>query len=131
MSTNHPKGIAMKDRTAIILLCLFALLCWNAFDGHGGGLFLVDGDLADGPLETLLGLAFAGGGILLAGFILLLVGGILAVTFAGVGIVCIGSLAFAAIVVALAVAPFLLPLLLLLALVWYLASRARRQPRAA
>jgi hypothetical protein len=120
----------MKDRTVIILLCLFALLCWSAFDGHGG-LFLVDGDLADGPLETLLGLVFAGGGILLAGFILLLVGGILAVTFAGVGIVCIGSLAFAAIVVALAVAPFLLPLLLPLALVWYLASRSRRQPRVA
>ena len=121
----------MKDRTAIILLFLFSLLCWSAFDGHGGGLFMVDGDLVGGPLEALIGLVFAGGGIVLAGFILLLVGGLLAVVFAGVGIVCAGSLAFGAAVVAVVVAPFLLPLLLPLAAVWYLARRARRHPRVA
>jgi len=121
----------MKDRTAITLLFLFALLCWSVFDDHGGATFMVNGDLADGPLETLLGLVFAGGGMLLAGCILLLVGGILAVVFAGVGIVCAGSLGLAAIVVALAVAPFLLPLLLPLALVWYLVRRPRRKFHAA
>jgi len=121
----------MKDRTAIILLFLFSLLCWSAFDGHGDGLFMVDGDLVGGPLEALIGLVFAGGGIVLAGFILLLVGGLLAVVFAGVGIVCAGSLAFGAAVVAVVVAPFLLPLLLPLAAVWYLARRARRHPRVA
>ena len=121
----------MKDRTAIILLFLFALLCWSAFDGHGGTLFMVNGDPADGPLEALIGLVFAGGGIVLAGFILLLVGGLLAIVFAGVGIVCAGGLAFGALVVALVVAPFLLPLLLPLAVIWYLARRARRQRRIA
>jgi hypothetical protein len=121
----------MKDRTAIILLFLFALLCWSVFDDHGGSMFMVNGDPVDGPLGALLELEFAGSGIVLAGFILLLVGGILAVVFAGVGIVCAGSLAFGAVVVALVVAPFLLPLLLPLALVWYLARRSHRHPRVA
>jgi len=125
----------MKDRTALILLFLFALLCWSVFDGHGGTTFMVDGDPVDGPLGALLELVFAGGGMLLAGAILLLVGGILAVVFAGVGIVCIGSLGVGAaalvLVMALVAAPFMLPLLLPLALVWYLARRSRRQPRVA
>jgi len=121
----------MKNRTAFILLFLFALLCWNVFDPHGGTVWHMTGDSVDAPLEALLELVFAGGGIVLAGFILLLVGGILAVVFAGVGIVCLGSLACGALVVAIVVAPFLLPLLLPLAIVWYLASRSRRQTRAA
>ena len=129
----------MKDRTALILLFLFALLCWSVFDGHGGTTFMVDGDPVDGPLGALLELVFAGGGMLLGGAILLLVGGILAVVFASVGIVCIGSLGVGAaalvlalvLVMALVAAPFMLPLLLPLALVWYLARRSRRQPRVA
>lgn len=116
----------MKNRTAFILLFLFALLCWSVFDTHNDMNFMVDGDEVGGPLGALLGLVFAGGGIVLAGFILLVVGAVLAVVFAGVGIVCIGGLAFGALGVALVAAPFLLPLLLPLALIWYLARRSRK-----
>jgi hypothetical protein len=125
-SNDRPRGSIMKDRTAFILLFLFALLAWNIFNGSGDMLFGGDGDAADGPLGALLAILFAGGGMVLAGFILLVVGAILAAVFAGVGILCIGGLALGALLVALTVSPLLLPLLLPLAVIWYLAGRSRR-----
>jgi hypothetical protein len=125
----------MKNSVAFLLLFLFAVLAWQFADYGGDIAFSVDGDDAGGPLGALLGILFAGGGIVLAGVVLLAVGAVLAVVFAGVGIVCVGALGCAALVaalaVALALAPFLLPLLLPVAVVWYLASRSRRQPRPA
>jgi hypothetical protein len=126
-TTDHARETIMKNSVAFILLFLFAVLAWNLSNYGGDMMFSVDGDDAGGPLGALLGVLFAGGGIVLAGVILLVVGAILALVFAGVGIVCMGALACAALVAALAVAPFLLPLLLPVAVVWYLASRSRRQ----
>ena len=88
--------------------------------------FNIDGDDIGGPLGALLALLFGGGGMLLAGVIMLMVGAILAVVFAGVGILCIGGLGLGALVLALAVSPLLLPLLLPVAIVWYLVSRSRK-----
>jgi hypothetical protein len=64
--------------------------------------------------------------MLLAGVIMLFVGGVLAVVFAGVGILCIGGLALGACVLALMVSPLLLPLLVPVAIVWWLVSRSRK-----
>jgi len=116
----------MKNRNAVIILFVFALLAWNAFHYGGDFGFNIDGDEIDGPLGALAALLFAGGGMVLGGFILLLVGALLALVFAGVGILCIGGLALGAVLVALMISPLLLPLLLPLALVWYLASRSRK-----
>lgn len=117
----------MKKTAAFIILFLFALLLWNVFAWSGDTVFSVDGDDIGGPLGALLATLFAGGGILLAGAIVLMVFGILAVVFAGVGVLCLGGLALGALVVALAVSPLLLPLLVPVAIVWYLASRSRKQ----
>ena len=121
----------MKKTAAFVILFLFALLLWNVFVSSGDMAFNVDGDEIDGPLGALLAMLFAGGGTLLAGLVMLVVGAVLAVVFAGVGIVVIGALAIAGLAVAAAIVPFLLPLLLPLAVIWYLARRARRQPRIA
>jgi hypothetical protein len=94
----------MKKTAAVAILFLFALLLWN-----------IDGDQIDGPL-----------GALLAAVIMLMVGAILAVVFAGVGIMLIGGLGLGGLLLALAVSPLLLPLLLPLALIWYLAGRSRK-----
>lgn len=120
----------MKKIAPFILLCLFAAVLWNAFADMHGMVFNIDGDEIDGPAGALLGLLFAGGGTLLAACIMVLVGVVLAVVFAGVGILLLGALMLAAFCVALAVSPLLLPMLLPLALIWYLVSRARR-PRVA
>lgn len=112
----------MKQSAAFFLLFLFAVVAWSA-SHHGADMgFWIDGDDIDGPLDALLGMVFAGGGLLLGGAIALLVGAILTVVFAGVGIVVVAALGLAALAVALTVAPFLLPVLL----VWYLVGRSRR-----
>jgi hypothetical protein len=57
---------------------------------------------------------------------MLLVGAILAVVFAGVGILAFGGLALGALVLVVLVAPLLLPLLVPVAIVWWLVGRSRR-----
>jgi hypothetical protein len=122
---THPRGFIMKKSATFVIVFLCALLLWNVFAWHGN--VNIDGDDFDGPFGALLATVFAGGGILLAGAIVMMVFGILAAVFAGVGLLCIGGLALGALVLALVIAPFLLPLLVPVAIVWYLASRSRRQ----
>ena len=122
----------MKKTAAFLILFLFALLAWNVFTsgfgfGLGNSVFSIDGDEIGGPLGALLATAFTGGGLLLAGTILLCVGAVLAVVFAGVGILCIGGMALGAFVLVLLVSPLLLPLLVPAAIVWFLMHRSRRQ----
>jgi hypothetical protein len=115
----------MKKIAAIIILFLFAMLVWNVFT-FGDSVVNIGGEDIGGPLGALLATFFAGGGLLLAGVIILFVGGVLAVVFAGVGILCIGGLALGACVLALMVSPLLLPLLVPVAIVWWLVSRSRK-----
>jgi hypothetical protein len=115
----------MKKTAAIIILFLFAMLVWNVFT-FGDSVVNIDGEDIGGPLGAVLATFFAGGGLLLAGVIMLFVGAVLAVVFAGVGILCIGGLAVGACVLALMVSPLLLPVLVPVAIVWWLVSRSRK-----
>jgi hypothetical protein len=58
--------------------------------------------------------------------VMLVVGAVLAVVFAGVGIILIGGLGIGAAALALAISPLLLPLLLPLAVIWYLVKRSNK-----
>jgi hypothetical protein len=115
----------MKKTAAILILFLFALLAWNVVT-FGDSVVSFGDDDVGGPLGAVLATVFAGGGLLLAGVIMLFVGAVLAVVFAGVGILCIGGLAIGACVLALMISPLLLPLLVPVAIVWYLVSRSRK-----
>lgn len=114
----------MKKYAPYIILFLFAALLFNSWGNDMTVNF--DGDEIDGPLGWMLATLFAGGGTLLAVFITLMVGVLLAVIFAGVGVMLLGSLAIGAVVVALAISPLLLPLVIPVALVWYFMSRSRK-----
>ncbi|MFL6672188.1 MAG: hypothetical protein ACJ8LG_02715 [Massilia sp.] len=116
----------MKKIAPFVILFLFAMLAWNVFVHSGGMTFNIDGDEVDGPLGALVALLFAGGGTLLAGLVMLMVGAVLAVVFAGVGIILAGALGLAALAVAAAISPLLLPLLLPVAVIWFLVHRSRR-----
>ncbi|HZV64129.1 MAG TPA: hypothetical protein VFG03_04355 [Telluria sp.] len=116
----------MKKIFPILILFLLAMLIWNLFVGHGDYAFNIDGDHFDGPLGALAALLFAGGGMLIGGVVMVFVGVVLALVFAGVGILVVSALALAALVVAVAVSPLLLPLLLPLALIWFFVNRGRR-----
>lgn len=116
----------MKKATAFIVLSLCALLVWGAVAYHSGMTVDIDGDHIDGPFGAMLAMLLAGGGSLLAGVIMLLVGALLAVVFASVGIVLVGAIGLGALVLALAISPLLLPALVPLAVIWYLVSRSRK-----
>lgn len=116
----------MKKTAAFIILFLFVVLLWSAFAYNGNMVFDIDGDRIDGPFGALLAMLFAGGGTLLAGVIMLAVGALLAVIFASVGIVLVGALGLGAVVLALAISPLLLPVLLPLAVIWWLVGRSRK-----
>ena len=116
----------MKKIFPVLILFLLAMLVWNLFVGHNNMSFNLDGDEIDGPLGALAALLFAGGGILIAGVVMVFVGAVLAVVFAGVGILLVAALGLAAVLVAAAVSPLLLPLLLPLAVIWFFVHRARK-----
>ncbi len=115
----------MKKTAIFVIAFLFALLLWNVFV-YGGPTVNFDGDEIDGPFGALLAMLFAGGGTLIAVLVMLVVGVVLAVVFAGVGIILIGGLGIGAVVLALAISPLLLPLVLPLALIWYMVGRSRK-----
>ena len=117
----------MKKIFPVLILFLLAMLIWNLFVGHNNDMsFNFDGDEIDGPVGVLAGLLFAGGGILIAGLVMLFVGAVLAVVFAGVGILLVAALGLAAVIVAVAVSPLLLPILLPLAIIWFFVNRSRK-----
>jgi hypothetical protein len=85
-----------------------------------------DGERFDGPVGAVLGLLFAGGGLIVAALVLVFVGAVLAVVFAGVGLLLTLGLGIGAVVVAAAISPLLLPLLIPAAIIWFFMHRARR-----
>jgi len=87
----------------------------------------IEGDEFEGPLGTLLGLLFAGGGLIIAAIAITCAAVFVGVLFAGIGILMVIGLALLAIVLAAVIAPFLLPLLIPVAIIWYLAARNRKQ----
>lgn len=125
----------MKKFAPLLLLFLFIMVAWEAMAGSSGmsGMSIdIDGDHFDGPVGTLFGVLFAGGGLLIGALVLLCVGVLLAVLFAGLGVLAVGALALLLLFVGLLASPLLLPLACVLAIVWYLARgerRQRRQPR--
>jgi hypothetical protein len=116
----------MKKYAPYVIVFLFALLLWEIADTTDFMTMHVDGEEFDGPLGAFLSLVLAGGGVIIAGFVMLVVGLVLAVVFAGLGVILLGALIVGAVALALAISPLLLPLLLPLALIWYLVGRQRR-----
>lgn len=111
---------------------VFMLACLFLDKIGGSDLHLqFNGDEVDGPLEWLFGMAFAGGGLLIALAALVCAAVVAGMVIAGVGVFVVAGLAIACgvvVVVLLALSsPVLLPLLILAAFAWLLVSRNRRQ----
>ena len=116
----------MKKFAPYLILFVLALVALDGLFDMGGMTVNVGGDEFDGPLGALLGLLLAGGGTIFAALVMVVVCAVLAVVFAGVGIVVIAALCFAALSVAAAVSPLLLVLLAPVALIWLMVNRSRR-----
>ncbi|MCA1858214.1 hypothetical protein LE190_20090 [Massilia oculi] len=121
----------MKKFAPYIILFLFALLLWGVATDADFMTLNIDGEEVGGPLGAFLGMIFAGGGMLIAAVVMLVVAIVLAVVFAGVGVILLGALFVAAAAVALAISPLLLPLLVPVAIIWFLVARSRKARLAA
>ena len=119
----------MKTFVAIIILFVLALCVLNSVVPPQDMGIWFNGVQVNGPLETLVGLILAGGGILVAAVALVAVAMLVALLFAGLGVVVLGLLALVAVVVALAISPLMLPFLLIGAVLWYSMSRRERRER--
>ena len=116
----------MKKIAPFVILFLCCLLVWNVFAHSSGVSFDIDGQELDGPLGAVVGLLFAGGGIIIAALVMLFVGAVLAVVFAGVGVLLALGLGLGALVLAAVISPLLLPILIPAAIIWFFVSRSRR-----
>ena len=131
----------MKKIAPVVILLLFCLLAWNVFvhpfgmtfDMHGTDMhgMDIDGASFDNPLGAVLGALFAGGALCIAAGAILLVGALLALVFAGVGVLLVCAVGCAALALAALVSPLLLPLLIPAAIIWLFVARARRHRRTA
>ena len=116
----------MKRIAPVLILFLFAMIAWSVFrHAHGIDMDYM-GDDFDGPFGALLGLVLAGGGLVIGGLVALFVGAVLAVVFAGVGVVLAAVLALVALLVAAALTPVMLPVLIPAAIIWWLVSRRNK-----
>lgn len=121
----------MKKLFPAVVVFLFAMVIWNVFIQPGHFLIDVDGDTFDGPVGVVFGSLLAGGGMLLAAVIVILVGLLMCVLFAGLGILLVGGLAIGAVGLAAMLSPLMLPLLIPAGIFWYFCRRNQRQQASA
>ncbi len=116
----------MKKIFPAIVIFLTALVLWNVFIEPGHFLIDIDGEHFDGPLGIVFGSLLAGGGMLLAAVIVIAVGLLLTVLFAGLGLLLVAGLALGAVCLAAMLSPLLLPLLIPAGIFWYFYRRNQR-----
>lgn len=120
----------MKKFAFLAILVLFFMAVFNvAFDMHdfGDSHVMFDGEEIDGPLGWLIGLVAGGFGLLVGALALVFAGVVVALVFAGLGVMAVVGVSFGAIVLALAVSPLLLPLLIPVGIVWLIVRRNKRR----
>jgi hypothetical protein len=114
----------MKARSAALLLALamLAIVIWGLFFEAGSTTIVIDGHQLSGPLKGTIGVAG-----LIIGLIALFCAAIfLLFVFAGIGILILGGVIVAGLVLAATEFPFLLLVLLPLAVVWVFIAMTRQ-----
>jgi hypothetical protein len=124
MKTNAKKLILAA------FLFLLAVMAWQSIFGDNMNIN-IDGDEIDGPLGAVLAVFFGGAGMLIAGVVMVCVTIFLCLLFAGLGILMVGGMALAAVLVVAAVSPLLLPLLIPIGIYCFFSARSRKQRQRA
>jgi hypothetical protein len=111
-------------------ILLLAVAAWQSILGDGMHVN-IDGDEIDGPLGALLGIVFAGGGVLIAAVAVTCAAVFVGVLFAGLGILMVSALVLGAVVLLAAMSPLMLPLLIPVGIYWIFTHRSRKQRQRA
>lgn len=120
----------MKKLLAVTLIVLLFIAACNTFDNSWHHGLYIDGDEYDGPLGWVLGVLFAGGGLLIGAVVVVCAALLVGLLFAGLGMLLVVGLAAVGIAIAAALSPLLLPLAIVIGFVWFF-NRRSRQRRAA
>jgi hypothetical protein len=121
----------MKKLAVAIIIFLIAAMAFDMFTDLPGMHVEWDGEHVGGPMGAVIGLVAGGLGMLIAIVVVAFVGIVLALVFAGLGLMALVGLAIGAVVLAAVISPLLLPILVPAAIIWFLVSRSRKQKAAA
>jgi hypothetical protein len=117
----------IKTLGIVFALVLLALAAWFLIF-HGDNMSIViDGQPVTGPMKGAVGI----GGVVVGIIAIFCAAVVLAFVFAGIGVIILGLLVAAGMVVALIMFPFMLPLLIPLFIVWLFIAIVRGGKRAA
>lgn len=114
----------MKKLAFVMVLILVLICTWGVISSSNVSITL-NGQELDGPLAVFVG----SWGLVVSIVVLFCVAILLAFILAGVGLVVLGVLALTGVILAGVAFPFLLPLLIPLAIVWAFCAGARREKR--
>ena len=105
---------------------MLVIVGWALFAGTNAVTIVINGQEVTGPLKGAIGI----GGLVVALIALVCAAILLAFVFAGIGVIVLGLVVLAGLLLALLAFPFLLPVLIPLAIVWAFVAIVRR-PKAA
>ena len=114
----------MKKVALAMVLILMLICAWGVMSSSDVSVTL-NGQALDGPVAVLVG----GWGLVVSTVVLFCVAILLAFILAGVGLVVLGVLALVGLILVGVAFPFLLPLLIPLAIVWAFCAGARRKTK--
>jgi hypothetical protein len=114
----------MARKLAIVLaILMLAVVAWGLFFENNAITIVINGQQVTGPLKGAIG----AGGLVVALIALFCAATLLVFVFAGVGIIVLAGFILGGVILAGFAFPFLLPLLLPLAVVWGFIALARHQ----
>jgi len=113
----------MKKNFAIVIaILMLGMVLWGLFFENSSTIIMVNGQEIEGPLKGMLG----AGGLVVVLIALISLAILLALAFAGTGIIILGCIIVAAGIFTAFVFPFLFPILIPLALVWVFITLIRK-----
>ena len=114
----------MTKKLAIALaILMLAVVAWGVFVEGGATRIIINGEELTGPLKGTIGAA----GLIVASVALFCAAILLVFVLAGVGLVALGFVIFIGLILAGLAFPFLLLLLIPLAVVWVFVAIARQR----
>lgn len=119
----------MKKILTFVFIVILACLLLDKISGNNMTME-INGNDVDGPLEFLFGMLFAGGGLLIALVAVICAAVMVGLVMAGVGVLMVAIVAGCIALGLLFSAPFMLPLLIPIAIIWVLVSRNRKHSKS-
>ena len=114
----------MKKNFAIMIATLMvALALWGLFFENSTTMIVINGQQIEGPLKGMLG----AGGLVVVSIALISLAILMALAFAGTGIIIAGCIIVSAGIFTAFAFPFLFPILIPLALVWAFIAFMRKK----